>query len=122
MSTQEKQLSGKGKRIVVTGGSGKAGKYVIQEFLDRGYKVLNLDLAPLEIEGVSTLKTGRTTFNFLLLPYLRTFADLTDSGQVFNALTSNYDFAAYSDTSNPRPPDAVVHLAGMFSFNAVYFF
>lgn len=35
MATQ----SGAGKRIVFTGGSGKAGRHVIPELLKRGYKV-----------------------------------------------------------------------------------
>lgn len=61
------------KRIVFTGGSGKAGRHAIPELLKRGYEVLNLDLTefPDSSAGVFTLKT-----------------DLTDSGQVFNALTS----------------------------------
>ena len=35
------------KRIIFTGGSGKAGRFAIQHFLDHGYQVLNLDRAPL---------------------------------------------------------------------------
>lgn len=56
-------------RIIVTGGSGKTGGSVIAELLDAGHSVLNLDLMPLAHPAVHTLKT-----------------DLTDSGQVFNAL------------------------------------
>ncbi len=33
-------------KVVVTGGSGKLGQYVIREFLDHGYEVLNLDRVP----------------------------------------------------------------------------
>ncbi|GGA68375.1 UDP-glucose 4-epimerase [Neiella marina] len=33
------------KRIAVTGGSGGAGRYVVQELLNHGYDVLNLDIA-----------------------------------------------------------------------------
>lgn len=36
-----------GKRIIVTGGSGKAGQYVVTYLLDQGHEVLNLDLLPL---------------------------------------------------------------------------
>ena len=56
-------------RIVVTGGSGKAGRAVIRSLLDRGYGVLNVDLAPPR-EG--------------LCPYLE--ADLADMGQAFEVL------------------------------------
>lgn len=34
------------KKIVVTGGSGKAGRATIHELLDHGYDVLNIDIAP----------------------------------------------------------------------------
>lgn len=82
-------------RIVMTGGSGKAGRHVIPELLRRGHKVLNCDLVPLNHPGVFDLKV-----------------DLTDSGQCFNALTSHFDFSGYDHgTSPPGPPDAVIHFA-----------
>ncbi|KAI2477376.1 UDP-glucose 4-epimerase [Pyrenophora tritici-repentis] len=51
-----------GKRIVFTGGSGKAGRHVIPELLKRGYQVLNLDLIdfPDPSANVFTLKTDLT--------------------------------------------------------------
>jgi nucleoside-diphosphate-sugar epimerase len=89
-------MTSNGKRIVFTGGSGKAGRHVIPELKKRGYEVLNLDLTdfPDPSAGVSTLKT-----------------DLTDSGQVFNALTSHYGFSDYEGPKVPGPPDAVIHFA-----------
>jgi nucleoside-diphosphate-sugar epimerase len=85
-----------GKRIVFTGGSGKAGRHCIPYLLAQGYEILNLDLIdfPDPSAGVFTLKT-----------------DLTDSGQVFNALTSHYSFADYEGSKNAGPPDAVIHFA-----------
>ncbi|KAF2711147.1 NAD-dependent epimerase/dehydratase-like protein [Pleomassaria siparia CBS 279.74] len=85
-----------GNRIVFTGGSGKAGKHVIPELISRGYEVLNLDLVdfPDSSANVFTLKT-----------------DLTDSGQVFNALTTHFNFAGYEGKYVPGPPDAVIHFA-----------
>lgn len=59
-------------RIVVTGGSGKAGQFIVSELLDAGHTILNLDLMPLDHPAVHTLKT-----------------DLADSGQVFNASPAN---------------------------------
>ena len=38
-------------RIVFTGGSGKAGRHVIPYLLERGHRVLNLDLQPLDHPG-----------------------------------------------------------------------
>ncbi|MBI1877701.1 MAG: NAD(P)-dependent oxidoreductase [Chloroflexi bacterium] len=57
------------KKIVVTGGSGKAGRAVVRELLEHGYEVLNVDVAP-----------SREA----LAPFLK--ADLTDLGQAFEAL------------------------------------
>ena len=59
------------KRILFTGGSGKAGKHVIAYLLEQGHSVLNIDLLPLDHPGVDNL-----------------VADITDSGQMFNAMTS----------------------------------
>lgn len=83
-----------GKRIVFTGGSGKAGRHVIPYLLGKGHKILNLDLVPFPDNQVFTLKT-----------------DLTDSGQVFNALTTHFDFEGYEGQSVPQPPDVVIHFA-----------
>ena len=60
-----------GKRIMFTGGSGKAGRHVVQYLVEQGHQVLNIDTKPLDNPKVRTLIT-----------------DITDSGQVFNALTS----------------------------------
>lgn len=83
-----------GKRIVFTGGSGKAGKHCIPYLLAQGHKILNLDLVPLDNLDVLTLKT-----------------DLTNNGEVFNALTTHFDFDGYEDNQPPQPPDAVIHFA-----------
>ncbi|KAI9742688.1 MAG: hypothetical protein M1818_003829 [Claussenomyces sp. TS43310] len=84
------------KRIVFTGGSGKAGRHVIPYLLSKGHKVLNLDLTPFPdpSTNVFTLKT-----------------DLTQSGQVFNALTSHLNMSGYASGPVPQPPDAVIHFA-----------
>ncbi|KAF2097438.1 NAD(P)-binding protein [Rhizodiscina lignyota] len=83
-----------GKRIVFTGGSGKAGKHVIPELLKRGHTVLNLDLIPLDNPDVYTLKT-----------------DITNQGQVFNALTTHFNYDHYADKEIPSAPDVVIHFA-----------
>jgi nucleoside-diphosphate-sugar epimerase len=57
------------KKIVVTGGSGKAGRAVVRDLLEQGYEVLNVDFIP-SLEP--------------LAPFLR--ADVTDLGQTFEAL------------------------------------
>ena len=36
-----------GKRIVFTGGSGKAGRHAVPHLVAHGYSVLNVDLKPL---------------------------------------------------------------------------
>jgi nucleoside-diphosphate-sugar epimerase len=84
------------KRVLFTGGSGKAGKHVVPYLLDQGHTVLNIDLTPLIHPGVDNL-----------------IADVTDSGQVFNAMTS---YASLDDLEAGRGVpkfDAVVHFAAV---------
>lgn len=84
------------KRIVLTGGSGKAGRHVVPWLKAKGYDILNLDLKPLDCPGVTTID-----------------ADLTDSGQVFNALSMHFDFKGLETGKGPAPIDAVVHFAAV---------
>ena len=83
------------QRVIITGGSGKAGRYVVQEFVTHGYEVLNLDLKPLPTPIARTLIT-----------------DLTDAGQVFNALAS-YVGSTEATSQRPQPITAIVHLAAI---------
>jgi len=83
-------------RIFFTGGSGKAGKHVIPYLLDKGHKVLNADLVPLHYPGVANLT-----------------ADITDSGQMFNAMTSYCGFDEMEKGKGVPAFDAVVHFAAV---------
>jgi len=83
-------------RIVFTGGSGKAGKHVVPWLKARGHEIVNLDLKPLDCPGVNTLIT-----------------DVTDSGQVFNALSMHFWFDGYETGKGPAKVDAVVHFAAI---------
>ncbi len=84
------------KRVIFTGGSGKAGRHVVQYLVDAGYRVLNLDTKPLDNPAVRTLIT-----------------DITDSGQVFNALTSYTGLHEFDHDLRPEKIDAVVHFAAI---------
>ncbi len=80
-------------RIAFTGGNGKAGRHIVPWLRERGHRVLNLDLnAPQEPDNLSV--------------------DLTDSGQVFNALSS---LSGFDELDRPEVPkfDAVVHFAAL---------
>ena len=84
------------KRILFTGGSGKEGKHVIPYLLDQGHRVMNVDLVPLKYPGVDNLS-----------------ADITDSGQMFNAVSS-YAGLDELESGNGMPRfDAVVHFAAV---------
>ena len=85
-----------GKRVIFTGGSGKAGRHAIKYLLDQGHQVLNLDLAPLDMPGVTTIIT-----------------DLTDSGEVFNAMSMHFGTDGYGKGRLPPEVDAVVHFAAI---------
>lgn len=84
------------KRILFTGGSGKAGKHVIPYLLAQGHTVLNVDLMPLNYPGVDNL-----------------IADITDSGQMFNAMSSYADLAELEPGTGIPKFDAVVHFAAV---------
>lgn len=87
---------GSPKRILFTGGSGKAGRHVVPYLRDRGHRVLNVDLVPLDEPGVDNLT-----------------ADITESGQMFNALTSYADFDELEPGTGVPKFDAVVHFAAV---------
>jgi nucleoside-diphosphate-sugar epimerase len=83
-------------RIFFTGGSGKAGKHVIPYLIEQGHRVLNVDLKPLDYPGVDNI-----------------IADITDSGQMFNAMSS-YAGLDELESGNGVPQfDAVVHFAAV---------
>ncbi|MGH3416783.1 MAG: NAD-dependent epimerase/dehydratase family protein [Actinocrinis sp.] len=82
-------------RVAVTGGSGKLGRAVVAELLDFGWEVHNLDQAP---PPAHALGNGRPHSAY-------TRVDLTDYGQVVEALTAIDDRHAGLD--------AVVHLAAV---------
>jgi nucleoside-diphosphate-sugar epimerase len=72
-------------KVVVTGGSGKAGRAVVRDLVDHDFDVVNVDVVP-----SSTAPGTHST------PFLR--ADLTDLGETIESL---------------RGADAVVHLAAI---------
>ena len=84
------------KRILFTGGSGKAGKHAVAYLLQQGYRVLNVDLTPLDHPQVDNL-----------------IADITDSGQMFNAMTSYAGFDELEPGIGVPKFDAVVHFAAV---------
>ena len=84
------------KNIIVTGGSGVAGKWVVKDLLDHGHQVLNLDRTVLRDSPARTLIT-----------------DLTDAGQVFNALASTTVGQEFSGSLKPAPVDAIIHFAAI---------
>lgn len=84
------------KRILFTGGSGKAGKYVIAYLINQGHKVLNVDMTPLNHPGVENL-----------------IADITDSGQMFNAMSSYAGLDELEGGNGVPKFDAVIHFAAV---------
>jgi nucleoside-diphosphate-sugar epimerase len=84
------------KRVFFTGGTGKAGKYAIQYLLEQGHRVMNVDLKPLDLPGVDNL-----------------IADITDSGQIFNAMCSYVGLDELELGIGIPKFDAVVHFAAI---------
>jgi nucleoside-diphosphate-sugar epimerase len=85
-----------GKRVLFTGGAGKAGRHVVPYLVGKGHRVVNVDLAPLEHAGVDNL-----------------IADITDSGQMFGAMTGYAGFDEMEAGTGAPRFDAVVHFAAV---------
>jgi len=83
------------KNIIFTGGSGVAGRHIISKLLGYGHNILNLDITPLKNPQVHTIQT-----------------DLTQSGQVFNAMSSHFKITQPFPKARVHP-DAVIHFAGL---------
>jgi nucleoside-diphosphate-sugar epimerase len=77
------------KRIIVTGGTGKAGHWIVKHLLERGYDVVNVDVRQPERPECRCLT-----------------ADLTDLGQTIDA------FSPHS-TGDRTPYDGVIHMAAI---------
>ena len=84
------------KRIVVTGGSGKIGFWILKELLDAGHEVLNVDLKPASDPRCRTL-----------------IADLTESGQAYGAIGVYTGIDELQPSLRAQPIDAVVHFAAI---------
>ena len=83
-------------RVFFTGGSGKAGRHAIAHLVDQGHRVVNGDLTPLGHPGVGDLRI-----------------DLTDAGQVVNALSAYAGLDELEDGTGVPTYDAVVHFAAI---------
>lgn len=83
-------------RILFTGGSGKAGRYAIAHLLAQGHRVLNVDLTPLDMNGVDNR-----------------MADIADAGQMFDVMHSYAGFDELDPGTGVPRFDAVVHFAAV---------
>ncbi|MEJ7561112.1 MAG: NAD(P)-dependent oxidoreductase [Ilumatobacteraceae bacterium] len=83
-------------RVFFTGGSGKAGRHAVAHLVEQGHRVVNGDLVPLGHPGVADLRI-----------------DLTDAGQVFNALCAYAGFDELEPGTGVPNYDAVVHFAAI---------
>ncbi len=85
------------KRILFTGGTGKAGRHMLPWLQAQGYQILNFDLKPFDDPEIPTL-----------------VGDITNTGQVMNAMTSHFTTSELKLGANaPGPVDAVVHFAAV---------
>ncbi|ORY34743.1 hypothetical protein BCR39DRAFT_514314 [Naematelia encephala] len=80
------------KRVLVTGGSGKLGRWVVREMVDHGYEVFNLDMIPPAPSEVDVKA------RFILV-------DLRDYGQVVSTIMDV--------DSGYKGVDAIIHLAAI---------
>ncbi|MAT05097.1 MAG: nucleoside-diphosphate-sugar epimerase [Acidimicrobiaceae bacterium] len=83
-------------RIFFTGGSGKAGKHAIEHLVAQGHQVTNADLVASGRDDVADLRI-----------------DLTDPGQVFDAMSSYARREELEPGTGVPRYDAVVHFAAV---------
>ena len=83
-------------RVLFTGGSGKAGRHAIAHLVAQGHRVLNVDLTPVEIDGVDNR-----------------IADITDAGQMFDIMASYAGLDELGTGQGVPKFDAVVHFAAI---------
>jgi len=84
-------------RVFFTGGMGKAGRHAVAHLRAQGHRVLNADLAVPMVAGNDDLRV-----------------DLTDAGEVFNAMCAFGHFTDMDDPPVDGPAfDAVVHFAAI---------
>ncbi len=83
-------------RIFFTGGSGKAGRHAVEHLVALGHRVTNADLVPAGLAHVPDLRV-----------------DLTDAGQVFNAMSAYARHSELEPGSGVPRYDAVVHFAAI---------
>ncbi|MGP6087344.1 NAD-dependent epimerase/dehydratase family protein [Antarctobacter jejuensis] len=83
-------------RILFTGGSGKAGRHVVAYLLEQGHRVLNVDRVPLDLPGVDNR-----------------VADITDAGQMYDAMSSLAGLYELEPGTGVPKFDAVVHFAAV---------
>ncbi len=83
-------------RVLFTGGSGKAGRHVVAYLAAAGHRILNVDKVALNHPGVHDL-----------------IADITDAGQMFNAMKSHAGFDEMETGNGAQTFDAVVHFAAV---------
>ena len=74
-------------RIVVTGGSGKGGRWVVRDLREHGHEVVNVDLVP----------DGAPNYEFVL-------TDLTDAGQVHDVVRGADAIVHFGGDPGARPP------------------
>ena len=84
------------KRVIVTGGSGKIGAWILAELLDHGHEVLNVD-------RVASPETRCRTL----------IADLTEAGQAYGALGAYTGIDELQPSLRPAPVDVLVHFAAI---------
>lgn len=83
-------------RILFTGGSGKAGRHAVAFLMNQGHRVVNVDLAPLDLPGLDNR-----------------IADITDAGQMHDVMHAWAGYDEMEDNRTPPKFDAVVHFAAV---------
>lgn len=105
------------KNVVVTGGSGKAGRAVVRELVDHGYRVLNVDAVPPRERVCPFLKVNLEDFG-QAVDSLKAAAGIIERRRPFTMADAVIHLAAIPDQGSA--PEAVTYRTNMLTAHNVF--
>ena len=105
------------KNVVVTGGSGKAGRAVVRELVDHGYRVLNVDVVPPRERVCPFLKVNLEDFG-QAVDSLKAAAGIIERRRPFTVADAVIHLAAIPDQGSV--PEAVTYRTNMLTAHNVF--
>ncbi len=102
----------KSMKVIITGGNGRAGSYIVKEFLDNHYEVVNADLTSPNFIEPTDKQIPNLSFKKI---------DFTDFGQTLSAIEGCDAIVHLAAIPNPMtlPPHEVFRINMMSTYNVL---